>query len=170
VGLLTRRIVVWSIPSFLTLHNIEEAVGFRAYCSGGVLALPRIAAFDGRLTCATLVQALAALSVLAFLLAAAVSMRPRSRRLLWLLFALESAVALNVLAHVVAAALVFRGYGPGLLTALFVNAPFAFYCFARAKREHWLSRRALYATLPAALVLHGPVLAFGLWLAARLTA
>jgi hypothetical protein len=33
------------------------------------------------------------------------------------------------------------------------------YLLGRSAREHWLSARALWALVPAAIVLHGPLLA-----------
>lgn len=162
----SRRRVVWLIPILLTLHNAEEAVAFRRYAPNAQALLPApFASLETRLSYAALVQALASLSVLAFLLALIVDARPRSRPLLWLLLALEAAVGLNVLAHLASAALLFHGYGPGLVTALSVNAPFAVYCFTRATRERWLGPTALRATVPMAVLLHGPVLLGGLWLA-----
>lgn len=92
---------------------------------------------------------------------------PSSPRALWVLLALETTVGLNVIAHVTSALVLFRGYGPGLVTAILVNAPFVTYCFRRAARERWVSSAALWATIPAAVILHGPVLVGALWLAAR---
>jgi hypothetical protein len=160
--------VVWLIPALLTLHNAEEAFALRS-------ALPRLrsalsepfAAAAARLTYPVVVKALVALSILTFAVAALVVARPSSRAALWLLLALEAAVGINAIAHV-ASALVFRGYTPGLASAVLINAPFAVYCLRRGRREHWLSQAALCATLPAGLVLHGPVLVAGLWLAAWL--
>ncbi len=164
-----QRAVVWLIPILLTLHNAEEAIAFRRYLPMARALLPApFASLDVHLSYAAMLQALATLSVLAFLLALAVSARPQSHRSLWLLLALEMAVAVNVVAHLVSAVFVFHGYAPGLATALLVNAPFAIYCFRRAEREQWVSTTALRATVPAALVLHGPVLLAGLWLAAIL--
>lgn len=156
----SRRVVVWLIPSFLALHNAEEAIAFRHYLPLRFDGLsPFMTAFVERLTYDALSQALWILSVAAFLLAAAVMIRPGSIPLLWALLALEATVCLNVLAHVVSAVFVFRGYAPGLVTALLVNAPFGVYCFKRVIRERWLSRTAVYAMLPAAILLHGPLLA-----------
>jgi hypothetical protein len=53
------------------------------------------------------------------------------------------------------------------VTAILVNAPFVMYCFRGAARERWVSSAALWATIPAAVILHGPVLVGALWLAAR---
>ena len=164
-----RRAVIWLIPILLTLHNAEEAIAFKRYLPAAQARLPLpLASLEARLPYAALLPALATLSILAFLLALAVNLRPHSRQLLWLLLALEATMGLNVVAHLVSATFVFHGYAPGLVTALLVNAPFAAYCFWRAKREQWVSPTALRGTMPAAFVLHGPVLIAGLWIAAKL--
>jgi hypothetical protein len=124
------------------------------------------ASLEASVSYSAILGALIVLSVLAGVVAAAAA-RPNSRRALWALLVLEAAVGINVVAHLLSAVLVFRGYCPGLATALLINAPFAIYCFRRALREHWLSGAALRATIPAALVLHGPILLGALWLAAE---
>src|SRR4051812_39927348 len=109
--LLSRPTVVWMIPTLLTIHNAEEAIAFRGVWSRMPQLLPEpFATFEARLPYAVMFQALVLLSLLAFLLAAVVMMRPGSRAALWLLLALEAAVAINVVAHVVSAILVFKGY------------------------------------------------------------
>ena len=109
------------------------------------------------------------IATIPFALAFAVDVRPRSRWLLWLLMAVEATMGLNAVAHLFSAVFVFHGYGPGLVTALALNLPFAVYCFIRAQRERWLSPVALRATVPMAVVMHGPVLIAGLWAAATLS-
>jgi hypothetical protein len=111
--------------------------------------------------------ALITISVLGLLIALAAAMWPHSRLALWSLLTLEAVVALNVIAHVFSALFVFHGYGPGLVTALLINAPFAIYCFWRVYRERWVSSRVLGAIAAAALILHGPILIGALWLAGR---
>jgi hypothetical protein len=110
------------------------------------------------------------LSVTAFLLAALVVRVPRLRAALWLLLAVEAAVAINVIAHVASAIFVFQGYGPGLVTALVINAPFAWYVLRRARNAEWVGRRAWYGLLAGGMVLHGPVLMGTLWLLSHLAA
>ena len=167
---MSRRMVVWLIPILLTMHNAEEALAFRAYLPRLRTALPKpIASLAASLSYATILTALTVLSAVAFLVALAAATRPESRSTLWLLLVLETAVGLNVLAHLLGAATIFHGYAPGLATALLINAPFAIYCFRRAWREQWLSPVALRATVPASLILHGPILLGGLWLAGRLS-
>jgi hypothetical protein len=159
--------VVWLIPTLLTLHNAEEALAFRTYMPRmqGLLPEP-FASLEASLPYSAMLGALFVISALAFVVAFAAA-RPTSRRALWVLLALEATVGINVVAHLLSAVIIFHGYGPGLATALLINAPFAVYCFRRAQREQWLSGAALRALVPAALVLHGPVLLGGLWLAGR---
>ncbi|HUQ83908.1 MAG TPA: HXXEE domain-containing protein [Gemmatimonadaceae bacterium] len=165
---MSRRTIVWLIPVLLTLHNTEEALAFRAYLPRVRAILPEpFATLEASLPYSALVVALAALSIVAFLIALAAAARPRSAGSIWVLLALEAAVGVNVLAHLASAAFVFHGYGPGLVTAVAINAPFAVYCFRHARAERWVSPAALAATVPAALFLHGPVLLGALWLAGR---
>ena len=166
---MSRRTVVWLIPIFLTLHNAEEALAFPAYVTRMRTLLPEpLASIQASLSYSTILGALTVLSALAFLIALAAAARPESRRALWVLLALEATIAVNVIAHLLGAVIVYHGYGPGLATALMINAPFAIYCFRRVRRERWVSTAALGATVPVALILHGPILVGGLWLASRL--
>ena len=161
---------MWLIPILLTAHNAEEALALRWYMPRMQALLPEpFASLEASLSFSTMLVALIVLSALAFLIAWVVTARPQSRRWLWVLFALEAAVGVNVIAHLVGAAMVFHGYGPGLATAVLINAPFALYCFRRARQEQWLSPAALRATVPAAVILHGPVLIGALWLAGRVS-
>jgi hypothetical protein len=161
-----RRIFVWLVPVLLTLHNAEEAIAFRQFMPRLPALLPEpFARFEARLDYSTMLVALIVLSLIAFALALLVSLAPSARWRVWLLMALQASVALNVVAHVLSAAFVFHGYAPGLITALAINAPFSAVFFRRATRERWVSPQALRALVPAALVLHGPVLFGGLWLA-----
>jgi hypothetical protein len=159
---------VWLVAILFALHNAEEAIAFRTYVPRMPVLLPEpFARFAATLTYPVMLVALAVVSLFAFLIALAAVTWPQSWRALWTVLTLEAVVGVNVIAHVLSALLVFDGYGPGLATALLINAPFAIYCFGRARRERWVSTTALVATLPAALILHGPVLLGGLWLAGR---
>jgi hypothetical protein len=156
------------VPAFVTLHNAEEAVAFRRVLPTiPTLLPPPFAAVAARLTYPTLLIALVVVSLLNVAVAIVVSRNPTARWGLWLLLVVEATMAVNAVSHALLATIIFRGYAPGVVTALVVNIPFAVYCFRRAARENWVSRGALGATIPAALVVHGPVLAGVLWLATR---
>jgi len=165
---MSRRTVAWLVFFLFTLHNAEEAIAFRTYLPRVATLLPEpFASVAARLTYPAMLETLVVVTLLGFVVALAASTWPQSPRALWPLLALEAVIGLNVVAHALLAVVVFHGYGPGLLTALAINAPFAVYCFRRARRECWVSDAALAATVPVAVVVHGPVLMSGLWLAAR---
>ena len=166
---LTRRIVVGLVPLILTVHNIEEAIAFHRMWPRLDALLPQpFASIQPRLSVTAMLLALAVLSLLGCLLAAAVLLRAQWKAGWWLLLVLESAMGINVIFHVATALLVLRGYAPGLVTALVLNAPFGWYFLARARRERWVSERAWRASFVGGAVLHGPVLVAGLWLAGAL--
>lgn len=158
--------MAWLALGLLTLHNAEEALAFRAYLPQMSPLLPEpFASLATTLSYPVMLVALTMVSALALLVILATATWPQSSRTLWAFLTLEAVLALNVIAHVVSALVVFHGYSPGLATALLVNAPFAMYCFRRALRERWVSTTGLLATVPAALLLHGPILLGGLWFA-----
>ena len=161
----SRRTIAWMALAFVALHNAEEAFALRTYFPrlAGLLPEP-FAEVVGGLSYPAMLQALVVVTVVVACVALATAIRPQSPGALWALLTLEAVMAINAIAHVASALFVFRGYGPGLLTALLFNAPFAAWCFRRAHRERWISVPAMRATVPAAIVLHGPVLACGLWL------
>ena len=163
---LSRRTLYWLIPILLTVHNAEEAIAFRTMRLHPASFLPgSLGALGARLSTGILLQGLAALSILAFVLAAVVALRPGIHPALWLLLALEAAMGINAVAHVGSAVVLFHGYGPGLATAVFINAPFAIYVLQRARRDSWIGPTAWRMLPVGGLVLHGPVLLGGLWLA-----
>jgi len=164
----SRRAIAWIALALITLHNAEEALAFRTLLPRVPSLLPEpFSSIAAGLDYPTMLLALAVVTLVAAIVALATVIRPNSPRALWALLTLEAVMAINAVAHVASALFVFAGYGPGLLTALLLNAPFAIWCFRRARRERWVSTPALLATVPAALVLHGPALAGGLWLAGR---
>jgi hypothetical protein len=159
--------VVWA-AILLTIHNAEEAAALcRIWPRIAVLPEP-FASVVARISVAGMVRAMAVIALLGWLLAAALFLRPQWRNGWWLLLALESAMAINAVTHVMSALFVFHRYGPGLVTALTLNAPFAVYCLARARRERWVGERAWRGALLGGVVLHGPVLLGGLWLVGTL--
>ena len=95
---------------------------------------------------------------LAFAIVAWSASRPDSAARLWFALLVQAVMLLNVAVHLVAAVAVMRGYSPGLLTAVVINLPFSLWIFTRAVRERWVNQHALLALIPAALLLHGPLL------------
>jgi Protein of unknown function with HXXEE motif len=151
------------------VHNAEEALLFPRYLPLVLGRLPEgWRAIAGALTLGQVGIALGLVTLIPLLLAIWATRRPDSTVLLWLLLLVQATVLLNVLWHVSAAAVVFGGYAPGLVTAVLINLPFSLYLLRRAARERWVSRRAMWALLPGALLMHGPLLSGLLLLTERL--
>ena len=152
----------------MTLHNVEEAFTFGPALQRLPEILPAaVAPVAARLTYPTMLTALGVVTLLAFAVAFFAS-RTSSGSGLWLMLLLQATMALNAVSHLVVALFIFRGYSPGLVTALLLNAPFAAYCLRRAWREHWVSRGAFAAVFPLAVLVHGPLLAGALWAASTI--
>jgi uncharacterized protein with HXXEE motif len=158
---MTRRAALWLIPSFIALHNVEEAVTFRRYLPAvRALAPDSFRTFLGHVTYPEVLLALTVVTLAPLAVVAWVNARPTSQLALWLVVTIQMVMLVNALWHLAAAAFLFRGYAPGVVTAVVVNLPFSVYVLRRALVERWVSRSALASTLPVAFVVHGaPVLA-----------
>ena len=159
--------MLWLIPAALAVHNAEEALTFPRYWPVVRGRLPAVmqgaaagldpAAFRTALVWATLIP----LAIIVWATWRADSLTAR-----WSALVIQAVMAVNVISHLVVATLLLRGYSPGVLSALLINAPLSLYLFRRAAREQWISPRARRALLPAALLIHGPGL-IGLLLLVR---
>jgi hypothetical protein len=144
----------------MAAHNLEEALLIPPYLARAQALPPTgLLAVNGGATAERLWFAPAVVTVVPIVLGVWVLCSRESRYAVWSLLLIQATLLLNALWHVAAAAVLFGGYAPGLVTAVGLNVPLAVYLLRRAGRERWTSRRALYALPPAALVLHGPVLA-----------
>ena len=124
------------IPVALLVHNLEEAFTIAA-------ARPRLEAlWSTLLGCPVALPsvheshlALAVVTGLAFgVLVLARFWEPAS----YALVVLQAVMTVNVLTHVVGA-LLLRGYAPGVVTALLVEAPTSAFVFRRVRAAGWMS-------------------------------
>jgi len=142
----------WIAAFAFALHNAEEAFGITSlYPEPLRTALEPVSASGVQ-------RALVVVTVLPVALALSVSRGVPGHWSLWLLLLLQATLAINAVAHVVFAFLA-EGHAPGVVTAVLLNLPLAFYILRRAWKEGWVSASALWALLPAALFVHGPLLA-----------
>jgi uncharacterized protein with HXXEE motif len=158
---LTRQGALWLVPSFVALHNLEEAITFPHYLPAvRALAPEPLRAFLADLTFSQVLLALVIVTLVPLALTAWATARSGSQLALWLVVTFQMVMLINAVWHLTAAVFLFDGYAPGVITAVAVNVPFSCYLLRRAGLERWLTRRALASTLPVALVLHGaPVVA-----------
>jgi len=160
---------LWLVPLLLFLHNLEEALTLPRYLAVAQARAPELLhTLVATVSYPSFLWALLVATLLPLAVVAWAATHPAARWAHWLTAVVQAVFALNVLVHL-AAAVALRGYAPGLLTAVLVNLPFSVAFFTRAARERWLTRRALWGTLPAAIALHGPGL-LGLLLLGRLLA
>ena len=154
---MTRRWATWLLPLALALHHLEEGAFFPQYVPRVLARLPLgLREWIGpvRLREMGLALVLATVIPLGFCLWAAA--RPSNRTALWLVLAMWATLLLNVAWHVAAALVLFGGYAPGVVTAVGVNLPLSVLVLRRAATEQWISRRARWALVPAAVAFHLP--------------
>ena len=155
---LSRPSLLWLIPVFLLVHNLEEALSMPRFLPLNPDLIPSaLRPLLAELTYAQFLAVLLPVTVLPFLIAARGDLHRRGSGGIFLLLGCQAVVLLNVFSHI-ASALVLGGYVPGLLSALVLNLSFSIYLFQRACRERWISRGALLSLPALALLLHGPVL------------
>ncbi len=151
------------IPLALLVHNAEEAAAFPSMLPfvqdrlRGVLG-PWVTLPSADRYLAVLV--ILTLAVFALWLAAL-----RFDSLAYGLVVWQAAMALNVLNHI-GGVVFLRGYAPGVITAVLVEAPVSIVVFRRVRRARWMSRRQWRWALVWAAFLHGPVFLCGMSLLA----
>ena len=171
---MSRRVLLWLVPLFITLHNLEELWTMPGFLAG----LPaRIPAWAQRLLPAEIFPPTARQFALMILMVTLVpylfallggARRARSPRTL-LLAGVQIVMLINVVSHVVLMN-IQNGYVPGLVTTLLFNLPFSLLFLWSGLRQGWLRSGDFAYLVPFALLLHGLGL-FGLTLlAARLIA
>lgn len=160
---------MWLVPILTAVHNTEEAIFFPRYLPLVLERLPDAwRAILGPITLGQAWAALLGVTLIPFLLAAWATLRPERAEPIWLLLLVQTTLLLNVLWHVGAAIVLFEGYAPGLATAVLLNLPFSVYLLRRAAKENWVSKRARWALLPSAFLVHGPGISGLLLLTERL--
>lgn len=148
-----RRRALWVVPVAFLVHNLEEALTIPH-------ALPRIhAAWSGWTGRALQLpnasqyhQVLVGLTAAGFVLLLLARLWDRAS---YALVVLQAVMTLNVAMHV-AGAVLLRGYAPGLVSAVLVEAPVSFLVWRRVRDGGWMSRRQ-WRLLPLwVAILHGP--------------
>jgi hypothetical protein len=164
---MTRRRAIWLLPLVLALHNFEEGVFFPRYVPRVLGLLPAgVRAWIGPVSLREMGLALTLATVIPLGVSLWAAAHPASRTALWLVLAMWATLLLNVAWHVAAALVLFGGYAPGVATAVALNLPLSVLVLRHAATEQWLSRRAGWALVPAAVAFHLPG-ALGLMLLGR---
>jgi hypothetical protein len=153
---MSRKALLWLVPVFLTIHNLEEAVVMPAFLERRNASVP--GSMRGILPPVTYKQFLIALVIITITPYLVTLFWLRRGWAVYLLVGFQVVMLINVFAHALMA-LFLRGYAPGLITALLINLPFSLYLLKRAVDERWVSKKAAVWMFPIGLLIHGPVLA-----------
>jgi Protein of unknown function with HXXEE motif len=150
--MMSRGKLLWLVPIFITIHNLEEALFMPAFLQRRNDSMPQsLRDLLPPITYGQFLIALFIVTAVPYLIRWFGSERGVA---IHLLLGLQVVMLLNVLAHVMMAA-VMGGYAPGLVTALTINLPFSVYVLRRALKEDWVSRKAVALMFPVGLFIHG---------------
>ncbi len=167
---MTRRALLWLVPFFITVHNLEEM----AFLPGLLASLPgKIPSWLVDLlpgvfppTAHQYLVALLVVTVLPYILALLGGAKRERGPRTFLLAGAQMVMLVNVFSHAGMMNLL-NSYVPGLVTALVFNLPFSLFFFGSGLRQGWLRWGDFAYLLPIAIVLHGPGLIGLLALAGR---
>lgn len=101
---------------------------------------------------------LAVLTLLGVTLALIAIRIPRATGSAYAMLVFATVIGINAFAHIVLS-VIFRAYMPGLLTAICLCLPVAIALWYRAWKDAWIPRTWIWTVVPAALLVHGPLLA-----------
>ena len=150
---MNKQALLWLVPIFITIHNVEEALFMTAMLEARSAAFPK--ALSGWLapvaSSRQLLIGLLIVTVIPYFVAwkADLERGLKGRMLL----CLQAAMFINVFAHV-GMTIFIGGYAPGIVTALFFNLPFSLYLFIRVRQAGWVSQGGLLRIGFVGLLLH----------------
>jgi uncharacterized protein with HXXEE motif len=154
---MTRRWAIRLLPLVLALHNLEEGIFFRRYLPRALSRLPAgVRDWIGPVSLREMGFALVLATGIPLCFSLWATVRPGSRTALWLVLAMWATLLLNAAWHVAAGLVLFGGYAPGVATAAGLNLPLSVLVLRRATTGQWLSRRARWTLVPAAVAFHVP--------------
>ena len=156
---MTRSSWYFLIGLAFALHNSEEAIAaprMLAMMQARGPALLR--AFYSGIEVSELRVSLFILTALGLFLTLLASRNEASTSSAYAMLVFAAVIGLNALMHI-ALAVTFRSYMPGLITAILLTLPLSLLVLARGFRERWVPTRAYWSIIPAAVVVHGPLLA-----------
>ena len=150
----SRKALVWLVPVFITIHNLEEALFMPAFLQTRNSSIPGfLRSLLPPITYRQFLIALLIVTAIPYLIAWLASLERERSRGISLLLGLQVVMLFNVLAHALMAA-AMGGYAPGVITALLINLPFSVYLLRRAVKEKWVSRRVMVLLFPIGLIIH----------------
>jgi hypothetical protein len=142
--------LLWLVPVFFTLHNMEEA----PFMEGWSKRLPL--KIHPTVTTRQFVIAVTFLTLAGFLLTYFGVEYLANQTGYLMVLGIQAILLFNAFVPHIAATIRFRMYSPGVVTAILITLPFSFYLFRRALNENVLSWNQFWILLgiaPFAMVI-----------------
>jgi hypothetical protein len=142
--------LLWLVPIFLAIHNLEEAPGMERWSRRLPIKLPFT------ITTRQFTIAVTFLTLAGFIVTYFCVNYLGSRTGFLLVLGIQMIMLFNAFIPHVAATIRYRMYSPGVITAIFINIPFSLYLFHRALDAGivtWTQLWILLAIAPFATVL-----------------
>ena len=141
------------------LHNTEEGIGAPAMVRQLQTQAPRfLRAFYSQVDASDLRLGLAILTLVGIALALVAIRTPRATGSAYAMLVFATVIGINALGHI-ALSMIFRAYMPGVVTAVLLCLPVAIALWYRFLKDASIPRTWLWTAVPAALLVHGPLLA-----------
>lgn len=125
--------LLWLVPIFLTIHNLEEAPFMEGWYKRLPMKLPL------RITTRQFVIAVTLITVAGFIVTYLGVEYLANQTGYLLVLGIQAILFFNAFIPHIAATIRFRMYSPGIITAALLVLPFSFYLFRRALHENILS-------------------------------
>ncbi|MCJ7432149.1 MAG: HXXEE domain-containing protein [Anaerolineales bacterium] len=125
--------LLWLVPVFFMLHNIEEAPFMADWSKRLPLKIHPI------VSTRQFVIAVTFLTLGGLLVTYLALERMRNSTGILLVLGIQAVMAFNAFVPHLASTLRFRMYSPGLVTAVLLTVPFSYYLFQRGLNEHHLT-------------------------------
>lgn len=142
--------LLWLVPTFLAIHNIEEAPGMEQWSKRLPLELPFT------ITTRQFIVAVTLLTLAGFVVTYFGVEIVAGQPGYLIVLGIQAIMLFNAFVPHIAATIRFRIYSPGILTAVFITLPFSFYLFRRAFDEsilNWTQLWILLGIAPFAMVI-----------------
>lgn len=125
--------LLWLVPIFFAIHNLEEAPFMESWSQRLPMKLPMT------ITTRQFVIAVTFLTLGGFLLTYIALEYLANPTGYWIVLGIQAAMLFNAFIPHIAMTIRFRMYSPGVITAVLIMLPFSFYLFRRAFAENILS-------------------------------
>jgi hypothetical protein len=142
--------LLWFVPIFLALHNLEEAPFMERWSKRLPMKLPMT------ITTRQFVIAVTFLTLGGFLLSYIALEYLANQTGYWIVLGIQAAMLFNAFIPHMAMTIRFRMYSPGVITAVLIMLPFSFYLFRRAFAENilnWTQFWVMLGIAPFAVIL-----------------